>query len=72
MGMSRQAVSQHLERLEAASLVVTLWQGREKLHYLNPAPLHEIAMRWLARFDQRQLQALSEMKRRLEGKGDLP
>jgi DNA-binding transcriptional ArsR family regulator len=64
--MSRQAVTQHLAQLEAANLVVTVWRGREKLHYLNPAPLHEIYERWLAKYDRHRLEALSEFKRSLE------
>jgi DNA-binding transcriptional ArsR family regulator len=67
LGMTRQAVSQHLVILAEANLVVTIWQGREKLHYLNPAPLHEISERWLAKYDRRQLAALADLKRRLEG-----
>jgi DNA-binding transcriptional ArsR family regulator len=66
--MTRQAVTQHLALLEAANLTVTLWHGREKLHYLNPAPLHEIYERWLGKYDRRQLEALDELKRRLEAK----
>lgn len=66
LGMSRQATSQHLALLEAANLVATLWQGREKLHYLNPAPLQEIGERWLGKYEGRRLQALSELKRALE------
>jgi uncharacterized protein YndB with AHSA1/START domain/DNA-binding transcriptional ArsR family regulator len=66
MGMTRQAVTQHLALLEAANLTTSVWHGREKLHYLNPAPLHEIYERWLAKFDRRQLEALSELKQSLE------
>ncbi len=66
LGMTRQAVSQHMAVLEAANLVVALRQGREKLHYLNPAPLFEIHERWLAKYEQRRLEALSELKRALE------
>ncbi len=66
LGMTRQAVSQHLEILEAANLVATVWHGREKLHYLNPAPLHEIYERWLAKYDRHRLEALSQLKRALE------
>ncbi len=69
LGMSRQAVTQHLAMLEAANLVATTWHGREKLHYLNPAPLHEIYVRWLAKYDRDRLDALSELKRSLEEKG---
>jgi DNA-binding transcriptional ArsR family regulator len=66
LAMSRQAVSKHLAVLEAANLVVTLWQGREKLHYLNPAPIQEIYDRWLSKYDRQQLDALSQLKRNLE------
>ena len=69
MGMTRQAVSQHLERLEAANLVVTVRQGRHKLHYLNPVPVHEIYHRWISRFEGRHLETLRDIKRRAE-KGD--
>jgi DNA-binding transcriptional ArsR family regulator len=66
LDMTRQAVAKHLALLEAANLVVTLWRGREKLHYLNPAPLHEIYERWIGKYERRRLQALSELKRGLE------
>jgi DNA-binding transcriptional ArsR family regulator len=66
LAMSRQAVSKHLAVLEAANLVVTLWQGREKLHYLNPVPIQEIYDRWLSKYDRQQLNALSQLKRNLE------
>jgi len=64
--MSRQAVTQHIALLEEASLVTTIWQGREKLHYLNPVPLHEIHQRWLAKFEQRQLRMLHGLKQLFE------
>ncbi len=64
--LTRQAVTQHLKVLEAANLIVTVWRGREKLHYLNPAPLYEIYERWLGKYDQRRLEALSELKSALE------
>lgn len=66
LAMSRQAVSKHLAVLETANLVVTLWQGREKLHYLNPAPIQEIYDRWLSKYNRQQLDALSQLKRNLE------
>ena len=69
LGMSRQAVTQHLGLLEAANLVATVWHGREKLHYLNPAPLQEIYERWLGKYDRHRLEALSELKRSLENDG---
>ncbi len=66
LSMTRQAVSQHLEILEAANLVATVWHGRGKLHYLNPAPLHEISERWLSKYERSQLEALADLKRALE------
>jgi DNA-binding transcriptional ArsR family regulator len=66
LGMTRQAISQHLALLEAANLTVTLWRGREKFHYLNPAPLHDIYERWLGKYERSRLDALSELKRVLE------
>jgi DNA-binding transcriptional ArsR family regulator len=67
MGMSRQAVSQHLALLEEANLVSTSWRGREKLHFLNPVPIHEIYDRWVKKFERRSLKALNQLKKRLEG-----
>src|ERR1051326_8947067 len=64
--MSRQAVTKHLAVLEAANLVVTVKRGREKLHYLNPAPIHEIYMRWIGKFEEGRLQALHNLKQALE------
>jgi DNA-binding transcriptional ArsR family regulator len=66
LDMTRQAVTKHLTLLEAANLVVTVWRGREKLHYLNPAPIHEIYDRWISKYDRPQLDALSELKKELE------
>src|SRR6185503_2537862 len=70
LDMSRQAVSQHLAVLEAANLVATVRQGREKLHYLNPVPIHEVHARWIAKFERPRLDALAALKRRLEGGED--
>ena len=55
LDMTRQAVTKHLVLLEEANLVVTLWRGREKLHYLNPVPIHEIAERWIGKFERARL-----------------
>jgi len=66
LDMTRQGVTQHLAVLEAANLVVTVWRGREKLHFLNPVPLQEIYERWIAKFEKPRLKALSNLKRRLE------
>jgi DNA-binding transcriptional ArsR family regulator len=67
LDMTRQAVTKHLKLLEEASLVATIWRGREKLHFLNPVPIHEIAERWIGRFEQGRLRILAELKKRLEG-----
>jgi DNA-binding transcriptional ArsR family regulator len=64
--MSRQAVSQHLDVLEAANLVSTVRRGREKHHYLNPVPIHEIYDRWVRKFERRRLKAIADLRRRLE------
>ena len=64
--MSRQAVTKHLLLLEEANLVAVVWRGREKLHYLNPVPINAIAERWIGKFERTRLQALSDLKNRLE------
>jgi uncharacterized protein YndB with AHSA1/START domain/DNA-binding transcriptional ArsR family regulator len=66
MNMARQSVSKHLAVLETANLVSTVWRGREKLHYLNPAPINDISERWLTRYEQPRVEALSDLKRALE------
>ena len=68
LDMSRQAVTKHLEILEAANLIATQKSGREKLHYLNPVPIHEIADRWIGKFERTRLRALSDLKKHLERK----
>jgi DNA-binding transcriptional ArsR family regulator len=66
VGMSRQSATQHLGVLEAANLISTVRRGREKLHYLNPVPLHEIQERWIDKFERPRLRALGNLKRRAE------
>src|SRR5882724_6119853 len=66
LDMTRQAVTKHLLLLEAANLVVVVWRGREKLHYLNPVPLHELSERWIGKYERHRLQALSDLKKGLE------
>ena len=66
LDMARQSVSKHLAILEDANLVTTVRRGREKLHYLNAAPISDIAERWINRYDQRRVAALSDLKRALE------
>jgi DNA-binding transcriptional ArsR family regulator len=68
--MTRQAVTKHLAILERAALVATVWHGREKLHYLNPMPLHEICERWIGKYERCRLQALSDLKKGLEEKSE--
>jgi DNA-binding transcriptional ArsR family regulator len=69
-GMTRQAVSKHLAVLEAANLVATERRGREKLHYLNPVPIQEIADRWIGQYERSRLAALADLKFRIEGERD--
>ncbi|MDR3476071.1 MAG: metalloregulator ArsR/SmtB family transcription factor [Devosia sp.] len=57
--VTRQAVSKHLKVLEQAGLVMSSRRGREKLHFLNPVPIHAVAMRWLQPFDALTLEALA-------------
>src|SRR5215475_10837349 len=70
LDMTRQAVSKHLAILEEANLVATVKRGREKLHYLNPVPIHEIGERWIGKFERSRLQALSDMKKILEARDE--
>lgn len=70
LDMTRQAVTQHLQQLEEANLVAIVWQGREKLHYLNPVPLYEIQERWIGKFERNRLGALRDLKKKLEGDDD--
>jgi DNA-binding transcriptional ArsR family regulator len=70
LDMTRQAVSQHLALLEAANLIATVRRGREKLHYLNPVPIHDLHARWIAKFERPGLDALATLKQRLEGDTD--
>lgn len=68
LAMSRQAVTKHLGILEEANLIATQKRGREKLHYINPVPIHDIAERWIGKFERPRLDALSELKQKLERK----
>ena len=65
--MTRFGVMKHLRVLEEARLIVTRRRGREKLHFLNPVPIHEIYDRWVKKFERRSLKALDQLKKRLEG-----
>jgi DNA-binding transcriptional ArsR family regulator len=66
LDMTRQAVTKHLVILESANLVVTVWRGREKLHYLNPVPLQEVYDRWIQKYESHRLRSLNDLKRDLE------
>jgi DNA-binding transcriptional ArsR family regulator len=67
LDMTRQAVAKHLTILEEANLVSWKRQGREKLHFINPVPISEIAERWISKFERPRLSALSALKKKLEG-----
>jgi DNA-binding transcriptional ArsR family regulator len=67
LDITRQAVTKHLKLLEAANLVATIWRGREKLHYLNPVPILEIADRWIGKYERGRLRVLADLKKHLEG-----
>ena len=67
LDMTRQAVAKHLAILEHANLVSWKRQGREKLHFINPVPINEIAERWIGKFERPRLSALSDLKKTLEG-----
>jgi hypothetical protein len=66
--MTRQAVTKHLKLLEEATPVVTIWRSREKLHYLNAVPIHEVAERWIGKYERGRLRAFAELKKKLEEK----
>jgi DNA-binding transcriptional ArsR family regulator len=71
LDMTRQAVTKHLLLLETANLVAVVWRGREKLHYLNSVPIHEISERWIGKYERHRherhrLQALGDLKKGLE------
>ena len=66
LDMARQSATQHLDILERANLVTVVRRGRERLHYLNPAPIHQIQERWISGFDKPRLQAISAIKRQAE------
>lgn len=66
LAMTRQAVTKHLVTLESANLIRSIRHGREKLHYLNPVPIHEIGDRWIKKFERGKLDVLGELKQQLE------
>jgi len=67
LDMRRQSVSQHLEVLIEANLITAVWRGREKLHFINPVPIHEVYERWVRKFERHRLSLLHDLKRHIEG-----
>ena len=67
LDMARQSATQHIGILEEANLVSTVWRGREKLHFINPVPLHEVYERWVRKFERERLTLLHDLKKKLEG-----
>jgi uncharacterized protein YndB with AHSA1/START domain/DNA-binding transcriptional ArsR family regulator len=72
LGMARQSATQHLDILVTANLVTVVRRGRERLHYLNPAPIHDIERRWIAEFDRPRLRALDKIKKQAEEYAMIP
>ena len=70
LDMTRQAVAKHLAILEEANLVSWKREGREKLHFINPVPINQIAERWIGKFERGRLRVLAELKRQLEEQSD--
>ena len=69
LDMARQSTAQHIGLLEAAHLVSSVRRGREKLHFINPVPLHEVYERWVRKFERQRLALLHDLKTELEGDG---
>ncbi|GAU86304.1 helix-turn-helix transcriptional regulator [Bosea sp. BIWAKO-01] len=67
LDMARQSATQHLGILEAANLVSTVRRGREKLHFINPVPIHEVYERWVRKFERHRLSLLHDLKKDIEG-----
>jgi uncharacterized protein YndB with AHSA1/START domain len=66
LDMARQSATQHIDILVRAGLVTVVRRGRERLHYLNPAPIHDIEQRWISGFDQPRLAAIRAIRQRAE------
>ena len=64
--MTRQAVTKHLNLLKKADLVIPLWLGRSKLHYLNPTPLCQVGTDWFEPFEQVRIKALIDLRRAVD------
>ena len=70
LDMKRQSATQHIDILIDANLVTAVWKGREKLHFINPVPIHGVYERWVRKFEQGRLSLLHDLKTQLEGKND--
>jgi DNA-binding transcriptional ArsR family regulator len=70
LDMTRQAVTKHLSILEQANLIAVQRRGRQKLHFINPVPINDIAERWISKFQRSHLRALSALKKSLEEDDD--
>ncbi|TGL63514.1 ArsR/SmtB family transcription factor [Leptospira sarikeiensis] len=70
LDMTRQSATQHIGILEAANLISTVRRGREKLHFINPVPLHEVYERWVRKFEYQRLSLLHDLKKELEGENN--
>lgn len=70
LDMARQSATQHLQILEAANLISTVRRGREKLHFINPVPIHEVYERWVRKFEEVRLTLLYDLKQQLEGENE--
>lgn len=70
LDMQRQSATQHIDILIKANLVSVVWKGREKLHFINPVPIHEVYERWVQKFEQNRLGFLHDLKVQLEGEND--
>jgi DNA-binding transcriptional ArsR family regulator len=67
LDMKRQSATQHIDLLIEANLVATVWKGREKLHFINPVPIHEVYERWVKKFERQRLGFLHDLKIHLDG-----
>jgi len=67
LDMKRQSATQHIDILVDANLITTVWKGREKLHFINPVPIHEVYERWVRKFERQRLSLLHDLKTQLEG-----
>ena len=70
LDMKRQSATQHIDILVDAKLVTAVWKGREKLHFINPVPIHEVYERWVRKFERQRLGLLHDLKTQLEGDDD--